>query len=85
MHPKFASNIEGIGELVAIFEGNIEHRVEKCFKRVGPFRRVTGLTAEQGEVAQFVNKRCKVANKFNGTSANVVVTNNAWKRFSVLW
>ena len=85
MQTKFASNIEGIGELVAIFEGDVEHRVEKRFKRVGPFGRVVGLTAKQGEVTQFVDERREVANKLNRASADVVVANNARKRFSRLW
>ena len=85
MLTKFTSNIEGIGELVAIFEGDVEHRVEKYFKRVGPFGCVAGLAAEQCELTQFVDERREVANKLNRTSADVVVANNARKRFSVLW
>ncbi|CAB4574042.1 unannotated protein [freshwater metagenome] len=85
MQTKLTSDVEGIGQLIAVFEGDLEHCAEERFERGGPFRGEAGLTTERCEFAQFIDKRCKVANKVNGTSADVVVTNNACKRFSVLW
>ncbi|CAB4941477.1 unannotated protein [freshwater metagenome] len=51
MQTKLTGNIEGIGELVAVFEGDLEHCVEETFECVGPFRGEAGLAAERCESA----------------------------------